>query len=247
MAEQIKGFTISLELDSLKVDSGLKDLKSSMRQMNSEMRNNMSAFDRSEKSLKKYETQLGGLNKKLEVQKTVTESARKHYEKMVAEHGEGSAQAQKAATAYNNESAQLNNLERHISNVTKQMHAFKREQEIQSSGWYKTGDALENFGTKLGGVSQKARDVGGALTKRITLPVLGVTTAIGGMVAAFGWGRLISVDNAQAQLKGLGYETKDVERISGQLAKALEGGMLTMGEATSAAATAMAAGVEEGE
>src|SRR5699024_7563464 len=31
------------------------------------------------------------------------------------------------------------------------------------------------------------------------------------------------------------------------LAKALEGGMLTMGEATSAAATAMAAGVEEGE
>src|SRR5699024_4291983 len=58
---------------------------------------------------------------------------------------------------------------------------------------------------------------------------------------------LTSVDNAQAQLKGLGYERKDVERISEQLAKALEGGMLTMGEATSAAATAMAAGVEEGE
>src|SRR5699024_12640686 len=99
----------------------------------------------------------------------------------------------------------------------------------------------------LGGVSEKAREVGGTLTRRITLPVVGITTAIGGMVAAFGWGRLISVDNAQAQLKGLGYETKDVERISGQIAKALEGGMLTMGEATSAAATAMAAGVEEGE
>src|SRR5699024_5500341 len=91
------------------------------------------------------------------------------------------------------------------------------------------------------------REVGGELPKRLTLLVVGVSTAIGGMVAAFGWGRLVSVDNAQAQLKGLGYETKDVERISGQLSDALEGGMLTMGEATSAAATAMAAGVEEGE
>src|SRR5699024_4632037 len=236
-----------LSLDSLKVDSGLRDLKASMRQMNSEMRNNMSAFSRSEKSLKKYETQLGGLNKKLELQKIVVADAEKHYNKMVEAHGEGSSQAQKAAAAYNNESAQLNNLERHISNVTKEMQEFSRQQDIQNSGWYKTGDALQNFGGKLGNVSQKARDVGSTLTKRITLPVLGVTTAIGGMVAAFGWGRLVSVDNAQAQLKGLGYETKDVERISGQLSDALEGGMLTMGEATSAAATAMAAGVEEGE
>src|SRR5699024_5613866 len=162
-----------------------------MRQMNSEMRNNMSAFDRSEKSLKKYETQLGGLNKKLEVQKTVTESARKHYEKMVAEHGEGSAQAQKAATAYNNEAAQLNNLERHISNVTKEMHAFKREQEIQSSGWYKTGDALESFGTKLGGVSQRARDVGRDLTNKITKPAVFAASALGGIVIAKGFGRLV--------------------------------------------------------
>src|SRR5699024_1290492 len=130
--------------------------------------------------------------------KIVVADAEKHYNKMVEAHGEGSSQAQKAAAAYNNESAQLNNLERHISNVTKEMHAFKREQEIQRSGWYKTGDALESFGTKLGGVSEKAREVGGTLTRRITLPVVGITTAIVGMVAAFGWGRLISVDNAQA-------------------------------------------------
>lgn len=218
-----------------------------MRLMNSEMRNNMSAFDRGEKSLKKYEVQLGGLNKKLEVQKTVTESARKHYEKMVAEHGEGSVQAQKAAAAYNNESAQLNNLERHVGKVTEEMRAFKREQEIQSSGWYKTGDALESFGSKLGGVSQTAREVGGTLTRRITLPVLGITTAIGGMVAAFGWGRLTGLDSAQAQLKGLGYNTEEVGRISDQVTNAIEGGMTTMAEGTQVAAGAMAAGVKEGK
>src|SRR5699024_12258604 len=128
----------------------------------------------------------------------------------------------------------------------KEMIQFKREEYIKSTRWYKTGVELEKFGTKLGVVSEKTREVGRTLTRRITLPVVGITTAIGGMVAAFGWGRLIRVDNAQAQLKGLGYETKDVERISGQLAEALEGGMLTMGEATSAAATAMAAGMVDG-
>lgn len=245
--EKIKGFSIELDLDSIKVDSGLRDMKSSMRQMNSEMRRNMSSFDFGEKSLEKYGVQLDGLNKKLELQEKATESARKRYEKMVEEHGEGSRQARDAAAAYNNEVATLNNLERHIEKVTKEMKAFKREQEVQSSTMWKTGDALVGFGKGLGEVSKKAREIGGKLTKWITLPAIGVATAVGGMTAAFGWGRLRSVDAAQAQLKGLGYEAKDVERISDQLATALEGGMLTMGEATSAAATAMAAGVKEGE
>ncbi len=247
MSERIKGFTIELDLDSIQVDSGLKDMKASMRQMNSEIRRNMSAFDYGEKSLEKYGAQLDGLNKKLELQEKATESARKRYEKMVDEHGEGSRQAQEAAAAYNNEAATLNNLERHIGKVTDEMKAFKREQEIQSSTMWKTGDALEGFGDGLGKVSDKARQVGGNLTKYITLPAVGVVTAVGGITAAFGWGRLKSVDAAQAQLKGLGYEVEVVERISDQLAVALEGGMLTMGEATSAAATAMASGVKEGK
>lgn len=247
MAEQIKGFSIELDLDSIKVDSGLRDMKASMRQMNSEMRRNMSAFDYGEKSVEKYGVQLDGLNKKLALQEKTTESARKHYEKMVEEHGEGSRQAQNAAAAYNNEAAQLNNLERHIGRVTDEMKALQREQEIQSSSMWKVGDAFQGFGSGLDQVSTKARELGGNLTKWITLPAMGVATAAGGITAAFGWDRLKSVDTAQAQLKGLGYEAEDVERISGQLAEALEGGMLTMGEATAAAATAMASGVEEGE
>lgn len=246
MNDTIKGFSIELDLDSIKVDSGLRDLKSSMRLMNSEMKSNMSAFSYGEKSLKKYGVQLDGLNKKLELQKTVTESARKHYEKMVDEHGEGSRQAENAAAAFNRESAQLNNLERHIGKVTDEMRAFKREQEIQNTTLYKTGERLTGFGDGLQDISSKARDLGGKLTKWITVPALAVATAAGGIVSAFGWERLVGVDSAQAQLRGLGYEAEDVERISDQLAVALEGGMLTMGEATSAAATAMAAGVKEG-
>lgn len=247
MAEQIKGFTIELDLDSIKVDSGLQDMKSSMRQMNSEMRKNMSAFDYGEKSVEKYGVQLDGLNKKLALQEKATESARKHYEKMVEEHGEGSRQAQNAAATYNHEAAQLNNLERHIGKVTDEMKAFKREQEVQSTSLWKTGDALQNFSTKLGGISESARDVGGKLTKWITLPAMGVITAAGGITAAFGWDRLVGLDSAQAQLKGLGYSTEEVGDISDTVTKAIDGGMTTMAEGTSVAAGAMAAGVEEGK
>lgn len=103
-----------------------------------------------------------------------------------------------------------------------------------------------DLGRSIGDLGRSMENVGGSLTRSITVPALGAATAVGGITAALGWKRLTSVDTAQGQLRGLGYEAEDVERISGQLSKALEGGMMTMGEATSAAAGAMAAGVEEG-
>lgn len=247
MAEKIKGFTIELDLDSIKVDSGLRDVKQSMRLVNSEMKNNMSAFDRSEKSVEKYSTQLSGLNKKYEAQEVVVDNARKRHEKMVEQYGENSRQAEKAATAYNNEMAQLKNLGRYIDDVTVEMNEFKRVQEIQSTSLWKTGDALEGFGSGLSDVSEKAKQTGWSLTKKLTLPALAVAGAVGGIVASFGWGRLVGIDNAQAQLEGLGYSTEDVGRISEQVTDAIEGGMTTMAEGTAIAAGAMAAGVEEGK
>src|SRR5690625_2857914 len=106
---------------------------------------------------------------------------------------------------------------------------------------------LQGMGRRLQGLGGRIRNFGSGLTNAITKPALGAAAAVGGIVAAFGWSRLVSVDAAQAQLRGLGYTAEDVQRISAQLAEALEGGMMTMAEATSAAASAMAAGVQEGE
>src|SRR5699024_1081352 len=117
---------------------------------------------------------------KYEAQKIAVEASRQEYEKMIEKYGEGSRQAQNAASRYNNEVSSLNNLERHISSVTKEMQEFQRQQDIQGSKWYKAGDALQNFGDKLGSISGKAREVGGALTKSITLPAMGVIGAVGG-------------------------------------------------------------------
>lgn len=88
--------------------------------------------------------------------------------------------------------------------------------------------------------------VGKTLTKSITLPVAGAATAIGGLVGALGFKRLVGLDTAQAKLKGLGYNAEEVERISGQVETAIMGGMTTMGEGVDVAAGALAAGVKEG-
>ncbi|MGO3179494.1 MAG: phage tail protein [Brevibacterium linens] len=124
-----------------------------------------------------------------------------------------------------------------VSNFTKKM---------QSAG-DSAASKFQRVGQSVTGVGDNIYGVGGQLTKGITAPVGIAVGAVGGLTAALGWGRLKSVDTAQAQLRGLGYDTEDVERITGQLTTALEGGMLTMGEATSAAASGMASGVKEGK
>lgn len=119
--------------------------------------------------------------------------------------------------------------------------------------WVKIGGRDEALKATLSGVAGKLQSVGGQLTtlggdltKKITMPVVGVTAAVGSMVASFGWGRLKAMDAAEAQLKGLGYAIEDVERISGQVEKAVQGTTMTMAEGTSVAAGALAAGVKEG-
>lgn len=245
--EKIKGLAIELDLDHLSVDRGLKGLKDNLKTVNSEMKRNMSAFDFGERSVKKYETSLSGLNKKLEVQKRAVAEAKKEYEEMVKEHGHGSKEAEKAAREYNNQAAALNNLERYIERTKKELADFEKKQRIANSNWTKMGDKLESYGGKLKTFGSQMDDVGSKMTNKITKPALVATTAAAGLVGALGWKRLTGLDAAQAQLKGLGYSTKEVGRISDQVTTAIDGGMTTMAEGTAVAAGALAAGVKEGK
>lgn len=104
--------------------------------------------------------------------------------------------------------------------------------------------AGSNIATSL---SKSLGNIGGKLTKAITLPVAGAATAAAGLVGVLGFKRLVGLDTAQAKLKGLGYEAEAVERISGQVETAIMGGMTTMGEGVSIAAGGLAAGVKEGK
>lgn len=140
------------------------------------------------------------------------------------------------------------------SNATKASEAHEQALSSESTMLGKISSAmpaisehLKGMGAQWQSVGESVSGVGTSLTKSITLPIAGATTAAAGLVGALGFRRLTSIDTAQAQLLGLGYEAEDVERITDQLVDALEGGMMTMGEATSVAAGALAAGVDEGE
>src|SRR5690625_2983595 len=88
--------------------------------------------------------------------------------------------------------------------------------------------------------------VGGALTKSITIPAMGAATAVAGVVGALGFKRLVGMDEAQAKLKGLGIEGKQLEIVMENAKNAVTGTTFTMADGASVAAGALAAGVKEG-
>lgn len=152
-----------------------------------------------------------------------------------------------AEISMNRAERDYNKLAKSVEYYTEEMKQMHIEQSIADSNWTKSGDAIIGFSSGLERVSGIAVGVGDSLTRNITLPALGVVTAVGGIVGAFGWKRLVGIDNARAQLEGMGYDLEDVDRISAQVTEAVTGGMMTMAEGTSVAAGALASGVEEGE
>ncbi|WZX99616.1 peptidoglycan DD-metalloendopeptidase family protein [Bacillus sp. FSL W7-1360] len=205
---RIEGLSIALDLDSIKVERGLTGLKDKLKTVNSEMKSNMSAFDRSDKSIGKYETRLNGLNKKLEVQKQVTNEAKAEYEKMVAEHGEGSKQAEKAAREYNNQAAALNNLERYVGGVKKELEQLVEEQRIAQSGWTKLGNGLDKVGTKLTNIGAGMQEAGKRMTMAITAPVV----ALSGALVATGVGYKAFKQESQQAFSVLLGSAKEAEK-----------------------------------
>lgn len=147
--------------------------------------------------------------------------------------------------------ANVNGLLSAIDSIEKEFDGLKNASQKttreMNTGIGRFGTTLQNVGGGMQRFSKKAGDLGKGLTKRITLPAAAAATAVGGITAALGWKRLVGLDSAQAQLKGLGYNAKEVERISGQVETAIEGGMTTMAEGTSVAAGGLAAGVKEGK
>lgn len=116
--------------------------------------------------------------------------------------------------------------------------------------------AGEKIGRELGGTAGKVLDlsavaakftqlgssftkVGGELTKGITLPAMGAATAVGGLVAGLGFKRLVGIDTARGQFKGLGY---DADQVMTKVSEGVNNTALSMADGASLAVAALATG-----
>ncbi|WP_436870308.1 phage tail tape measure protein [Staphylococcus shinii] len=75
MSDTVQGVTIRNTIDNSQVEEGFKGLKRQLGLANSELKSNLSAFEKSEQSMKKYQTRIDGLNNKMKIQKQMFNQA----------------------------------------------------------------------------------------------------------------------------------------------------------------------------
>mgnify|MGYP001941350279 CR=1 FL=1 len=115
-----------------------------------------------------------------------------------------------------------------------------------SSGLDTASRGVQSFSTRLQGIGGGLVSFGSTLTRNVTMPLVGLATALGGTALVKGFNRLVGIDTAQAKLKALGHDGEAVEGIMNSANESVLGTSFGLDEAATIAASAVAAGVETG-
>lgn len=125
------------------------------------------------------------------------------------------------------------NLQKAFANAEKTVSDFESRTNSFSKRFDSIGASLVSTGKKL--------------TKYITTPAIGATTALTSLTLVKGFNRLTGIDDAKAKLKGLGHDAKSIETIMNSALSSVKGTSYGMDEAATTAAGAVAAGIKPGK
>lgn len=184
--------------------------------------------------------------------------AQEAYSRAVQESGKDSDVARKAADELaiaeeNLKTAAMEAAEGHRSLEAEVVDAKRAldDAERSSRGLSRAWKGAKDFGADYKGMGDRLnKAIGPKVWGGIKLGILGAAGAVTGVLATSivkGFGRLTSIEDAEAKLTGLGNSAKDVESIMDNALASVKGTAFGMDEAATTAASAVAAGIAPGK
>ncbi|MFD1202688.1 peptidoglycan DD-metalloendopeptidase family protein [Leucobacter albus] len=118
--------------------------------------------------------------------------------------------------------------------------AKEQSKSEQALAWMPLANArIDELSNKWRAAGEKISGVGDSLTNNITKPVVIATGAVGTLVSALGFKRLVGIDTARGQFKGLGM---DADAVMAQVDRGVTNTALSMAQGASLAVGILATG-----
>ena len=170
MAKEIGKLNVVVGLDSTGFQNGISSLNREMKKVQSEFKLASAEMGKHGKELDNLKLKSDSLTKQTELQREKVKALEEAHKKSVETKGKDAKATQDLEIKLNKAKTQLAYMEEDLKKVNQEI-------ELQSSGFYKLGKALEPVGQKMQDVGKEMESVGKDLTKKITLPLVGLGVA----------------------------------------------------------------------
>jgi phage-related minor tail protein len=170
VAKEIGKLNVVVGLDSTGFQNGISSLNREMKKVQSEFKLASAEMGKHGKELDNLKLKSDSLTKQTELQREKVKALEEAHKKSVETKGKDAKATQDLEIKLNKAKTQLAYMEEDLKKVNQEI-------ELQSSGFYKLGKALEPVGQKMQDVGKEMESVGKDLTKKITLPLVGLGVA----------------------------------------------------------------------
>ena len=159
MSENIKGVTIRNTIDNSQVEEGFKGLKRQLGLANSELKSNLSAFEKSEQSMKKYQTRIDGLNNKMKIQKQMFNQAEQELKDLNANYTKAKQTVSGVEKAYKSLADATKKEKAALDKSNDAVKSFNAELKKSQSQYKRTTEQKEKAYQKLKQLRQAEKDL----------------------------------------------------------------------------------------